>query len=182
MSKIKIHVFTIADYEEEEIWLRRQHQQGLRFVKTIAPCFYVFEECTPEDVVYRLDFQNCRAGSDYKQMFADYGWEYAGSCTGWLFFRKPASQIRQENDGEIFSDGQSKVEMIRHVMKTRMFPLIVIFFCLLLPNWVRAFSGTLGRVDTFLIGVFSSMIVLYLYLIGHCGRKLMKLREKYQKE
>lgn len=182
MNKIKIHVFTIADYEEEELWLRRQHQQGLRFVKIVSPCFFVFEECTPEDVVYRLDYQNSSAGSDYKQMFADYGWEYAGSCAGWLYFRKPASQIRQENDGEIFSDGESKVDMIRHVLKTRMLPLLAIFFCMLLPNCVRAFSGALGRLDAFLIGFFSAVIVLYLYLIIYCGRKLIKLRKKYKSE
>ncbi len=180
MSKVKVHVFSIADYEEEEIWLRRQHQQGLRFIKIVPPCFYVFEECSPEDVVYRLDYQNRSASSDYKQMFQDYGWEYTGSCAGWLYFRKPASQIRQENDGEIFSDGQSKADMIQHVLKTRMMPLLAIFFCLLLLNWVRAFSGSLGKVDAFLIVCFSVLIVLYLCLMIHCGRKLAKLRKKYK--
>lgn len=182
MSKVKIHVFSIADYEEEEIWLRKQHQQGLRFVKTVPPCFYIFEECTPEDVVYRLDYQNCSARSDYKQIFEDYGWEYTGNCAGWLYFRKPASEIRQENDGEIFSDDQSKVDMIQLVLKTRMIPLLAVFFCLLIPNCVRASTGSLGNVDIFLTVFFSAMIVLYLYLIIHCGRKLMKLREKYKHE
>lgn len=27
--KTEIKIFTIADYEEEEIWLREQHRQGL---------------------------------------------------------------------------------------------------------------------------------------------------------
>lgn len=180
MSKVKIHFFTIADYEEEEIWLRKQHQQGLRFVKMVPPCFYVFEECTPEDVVYRLDYKNSSASSDYKQMFQDYGWEYAGNCAGWLYFRKRASEIRQENDGEIFSDVQSKVDMIQHVLKTRMIPLLLIFFCCLIPNWVRFFSGSLGKADYFLMAFFSALVVLYLFLIIHCGRKLVKLRGKYK--
>ncbi len=182
MSKVKIHVFSIADYEEEEIWLRKQHRQGLRFIKIVPPCFYVFEECTPEDVVYRLDYQNRSASSDYKQIFQDYGWEYAGNCSGWLYFRKPASEVQQENDGEIFSDTQSKVDMIQHVVNTRMIPLLVIFFCCLLPNWVRSLNGSLGKVDYFLMVFFSGLIVLYLLLILHCGRKLMKLREKYRQE
>ncbi len=182
MSKVKIHVFSISDYEEEEVWLRKQHRQGLKFVKMVPPCFYVFEECSPEDVVYRLDYQNASASSDCKQIFQDYGWEYTGSCAGWLYFRKPASEIQHENDGEIFSDGQSKVDMIQHVLKTRISPLLAIFFCLLIPNLVRAFSGSLGKVDYFLIAFFSAMVIIYLYLIIHCGRKLMKLREKYKTE
>ncbi len=180
MSKVKIRFFTIADYEEEEIWLRKQHRQGLRFVKIVPPCFYVFEECTPEDVVYRLDYKNSSASSDYKQMFHDYGWEYAGDCVGWLYFRKRSSEIQQENDGEIFSDGQSKADMIRHVLKTRMIPLLLIFFCCLLPNWVRFFSGLLGKFDYLFMALFSALIVLYLFLIIHCGRKLTKLRGKYK--
>lgn len=180
MSKVKIHFFTIADYEEEEIWLRKQHQQGLRFVKMVPPCFYVFEECTPEDVVYRLDYKNSSASSDYKQMFQDYGWEYVGDCVGWLYFRKCSSEIQQENDGEIFSDVQSKADMIQHVLKTRMIPLLLIFFCCLIPNWVRSFSGSLGKADYFLMALFSALVVLYLFLIIHCGRKLVKLRGKYK--
>ena len=57
MSKTKtfLRLFTIADYEEEEQWLRSQHQKGWKLQKIYFPCFYVFEECQPEDVVYRLD-------------------------------------------------------------------------------------------------------------------------------
>lgn len=47
MSKTKtfLRLFTIADYEEEEQWLRSQHQKGWKLQKIYFPCFYVFEEC-----------------------------------------------------------------------------------------------------------------------------------------
>lgn len=179
MSKIKIRFFTIADYEEEELWLREQHKNGLRFVKIIVPCFYVFEECTPEDVVYRLDYKNGKQNSDYMQMFADYGWEYFTSCTGWLYFRKSASEIHAENDGEIFSDSVTKTDMIEHVIKTRMIPIFVIFLCCILPNWIRAIMGHLDSSGYFFSIMFTVLMVVYLFLIIYCGLKLRKLRKKY---
>lgn len=175
-KKMKIRFFTIADYEEEEIWLREQHQKGWKLENMIIPCFYFFEKCEPEDVVYRLDYKNCKGTSDYMQMFSDYGWEYFCQCTGWLYFRKPVSQMDSEQDGEIFSDSESKLEMIRHIMKTRMFPLIVIFLCCLLPQ----FTNVMGeRGEVVLKTIFSLLFLLYLYLFVHCGYKLWRLQRKF---
>ena len=58
MRKTLVRFFTIADYEEEELWLRKQHRNGLKLVKMTPPFFFTFEECTPEDVIYRLDYRN----------------------------------------------------------------------------------------------------------------------------
>lgn len=182
MSKTKLRYFTIADYEEEEIWLRNQHKNGLRLVKIVPPCFYIFEECTPEDVIYRLDYKNGSQSSEYIQIFRDYGWEYFEECVGWMYFRKPASQVETENDGEIFSDAQSKIDMIHHVIKTRMIPIFIIFLCCVIPNWVNAISGNLATPGNFFGIAFTVLMVLYLYLIISCGRKLRKLRKKYQQK
>ena len=91
MRKTLVHFFTIADYEEEEIWLRKQHKAGWKLVKMTPPCFFTFEECVPEDVIYRLDYKNSEQTEEYMQMLGDFGWEYCGKCLGWLYFRKPAS-------------------------------------------------------------------------------------------
>lgn len=179
MTKTEIRFFTIADYEDEERWLREQHNRGLKLVRTVMPCFFIFEQCPPEDVVYRLDFRNYREGGDYIQLFRDYGWEYFNSCMGWLYFRKPASEIDTANDGEIFSDDVSRVDMIRHIMRTRMLPVLIIFLCCVLPNWSIAMAGGLG---SFFAGVFSALLLVYLYLIIHCGLKLRKLKQKYSGE
>ncbi len=180
MSKMKLHFFTVADYEEEEIWLRNHHKNGLRFVKFIPPCFFLFEPCTPEDVIYRLDYKNGKQSSDYVQIFSDYGWEYLDSFGGWFYFRKPASEIQIESDGEIFSDAASKADMIRHIIQTRMLPLFLIFLSCVLPNWFTSFSGDLGATRTFFTILSSSLLVLYLYLLIHCGRKLKKRKDEYE--
>jgi hypothetical protein len=66
--KTLVRFFTIADYEEEEIWLREQHKNGWKLVKTDVPCFYIFESYAPEDVVYRLNFKKNREDRDYLQI------------------------------------------------------------------------------------------------------------------
>ena len=57
MRKKFIRFFTIADYKEEERWLREQHKQGWKLVRMTVPCFYTFESCEPQDVIYRLDYK-----------------------------------------------------------------------------------------------------------------------------
>ena len=97
MRKTVIRFFTIADYEEEEIWLREQHNSGWKMVKLTKPCFYVFESCEPCDMVYRLDFKDTADSGEYMQMARDFGWEHFESCMGWLYFRKPADDTEQES-------------------------------------------------------------------------------------
>ncbi len=71
-TKLKIRFFTIADYIEEEIWLRKMHNEGWKLVKMVPPCFYKFEKCEPEDVIYRLDFKDNTENPDYmKIMISD---------------------------------------------------------------------------------------------------------------
>ena len=96
MSECKtvLRFFTIADYEEEEQWLHQQHSRGWKLVKMIPPCFYRFEKCQPEDVVYRLDYQNGQENGNYFQMFHDYGWEYLGQCVGKEAIRRTAPCFR----------------------------------------------------------------------------------------
>lgn len=106
-KKTVVRFFTIADYEKEEIWLHNQHMNGWKLVKMIPPCFFIFEKCTPAEVAYRLDYKNNSETSNYFQIFRDYGWEYIGRCVGWLYFRKPSTEVDSERDGEIFSDNES---------------------------------------------------------------------------
>ncbi len=173
--KTWIRFFTIADYEDEEQWLRAQHKRGWKLVKTVLPCFYIFERCTPEDVVYRLDYRNCTETDDYLQIFRDYGWEYFNRCMGWLYFRKPVSETDAEQDSEIFSDDVSRLDMLSHVVNTRMLPLVIVFLCCLLPNFIRSSDEPTSSVFI----AFGVLMLLYLYLFAHCGLKLRRLRKKY---
>lgn len=173
-TKYKVRYYTIADFNEEEAWLREEHKKGWKLTKTIFPCVYRFEKCKPEDVIYRLDYKNFNETSDYMQMVQDYGWEYVGKCIGWLFFRKPASKVTTENDGEIFSDNASRVNMLQHIIKTRMLPILIIFMCCVLPNVLRVFDENVSNVFAVFWGV---MLAIYVYLLMHCGLKLRNLKK-----
>lgn len=80
-TKTMIRFFTIADYEEEEIWLHEQHKNGWKLHKMIPPCLYIFEKCTPEDVIYRLDYKNGAENANYFQLFTDYGWSTSAAAS-----------------------------------------------------------------------------------------------------
>ena len=181
MRKTLVRMYTIADYEEEEIWLREQHRNGWKIVKMTPPCFYTFESCEPEDVIYRLDYRNSEQTEEYMQMMADFGWEYFGKCFGWLYFRKPAEDAESEEDGELFSDNASRVSLVSHVIKTKLLPLCVIFLCCVVPNVIKFINGGVqDGADMFFGILFSILFVIYVYLILHCGLKLGKLKRKFQ--
>ena len=177
MSKTMIRFFTIADYEEEEIWLRKQHQSGLKLVKMTTPCFYTFEPCEPQDVIYRLDYKNSGQTEEYMQMLRDFGWEYFAHCCGWLYFRKPADEVEAEQEGELFSDNASRVDLVEHVVKTRLLPVTAIFLCCVIPGFVR--TTTEGEAGVGIL--FGILFVLYIFVIVYCGTKLRKIRAKYDR-
>ena len=181
MRKTFFRYYTIADYEDEEIWLREQHRTGWKLVSMTPPGFYVFESCMPEDVIYRLDYKNSEQSEEYLQMMQDFGWEYFEHCFGWLYFRKPAAEVNSEEEGELFSDPESRVDMVNRIVQTRMLPIAVIFLCCVLPNLIQAINGNLSVYSGFFGGFFGVMFVLYMYIIIHSGIKLKQIRDRYRK-
>ena len=75
-DRVRFRFWTITDYEEEEQFLREQHREGWRLKRYFLPGFYLFDRCTPEDVVYRLDFDQAVKGEKmgYLKMYQDYVW------------------------------------------------------------------------------------------------------------
>ena len=126
--------FTIYEHEKEQEYLRSMHQSGWKFVRVSGLCIYQFEKCTPEDVIYQLDYnqEGLAHKEEYVQMFRDCGWEYLQDYVGYSYFRKSAA----ETDGaeEIFCDDQSRLQMMERVFKGRLVPLLVLFCTVLLPQ------------------------------------------------
>lgn len=127
----KLNFFTIIQYEEEAVWLRKMQKQGWKFSGVTMPFFYHFEKCEPQDFVYQLDYNKDGSNPEYVKMFEDCGWEYITDCMGYSYFRKPAEALTSsEADGtnEIFCDYESRLDMLRRIFRGRMLPLFVIFF------------------------------------------------------
>lgn len=182
-DKVLFRLLTVTDYEEEERFLREEHKKGWKLRRYILPGFYVFDKCRPEDVVYRLDFE--QAGKEdrpgYLQLYRDYGWEYFLTVNGFSYFRKPADFVDTEEETEIFSDNASKLDMIMKVFKWKMVPLMVVFLCCLLPQLVMQYSRWReGDPDGKLFTViFFILFLVYVVLFIHCGRGILRLRKKY---
>lgn len=161
--KLKFGWFTIAQWKEEEAWLRKQRLNGWAFVSFAPPCFYTFRQCEPEDVVYQLDYnqEGAKGKADYIQMFRDCGWEYLTDSMGYSYFCKPASQMKEPE--EIFCDDQSRLDMIHRVFKGRMVPLLIIFFCLIVPQLFHTYDRASDDVALKVIFyLYVSMFVIYL--------------------
>ena len=63
-KKREFRYFTINNHKKEEEYLRRMHNSGWRFVKVTGLGVYHFESCTPEDVVYQLDYAAENKGAE----------------------------------------------------------------------------------------------------------------------
>lgn len=159
--KKEIKFFNIVQYEEEAQYLRDMHKSGWKFVKMTGLGMYHFESCEPEDVVYQLDYnqEGLKHKEEYVQMFKDCGWEYLQDAFGYSYFRKPASEMNGEE--HIFCDDESRMEMLNRVFKGRLIPLIVLFCCCLLPQFI---NSTFFYHSPVLTGFLGAVIGLYLVI------------------
>ena len=171
-TKKEFRYFNIFQYQKEQEYLRRRHQEGWRFVKVSGLGVYHFEACTPEDVVYQLDYnqEGLAHKEEYVQIFRDCGWEYLQDYAGYSYFCKPAS--RMEGEEEIFCDDQSRLEMMERVYKGRMVPLLVIFFACLMPQFVIHLTSGHYGVAVFLGAALGIYIVVFAgFAIAYYRRK-----------
>ena len=168
--KAELRFFSIANWKQEQEYLRKQSNSGWRFVNVNALGLYHFEKAEPEDVVYQLDYnpEGLTHKAEYVQMFRDCGWEYLQDYAGYSYFRKPISAMN--GDEEIFCDDASRMDFINRVFKGRMLPLLAIFFCLIIPQMFLA-AGSAAR------GVFIVLGVIYLIIFSVFAFQYCKCRK-----
>lgn len=140
-KKVAFKFFTICQYQQEEEYLTSMHEKGWKFTKIIFPGFYHFEKCEPGKVTYRLDYnqEGLKNKAEYVQMFSDCGWNYLFDFAGYSYFCKEGDM--DQEDGEIFCDDSSRLDMMKRVFKGRIIPLIPLFACVVLP---QLFANTVG--------------------------------------
>lgn len=183
--KKEIKFFLLSDYEKEEEYLTDMHKSGWKLKNVSYGSVYIFEKCEPENVVYRLDFAEDKEKdlSCYIAMFGEYGWEYIQNVNGYSYFRKRAEGLAEE-DTEIFSDSESRLEMVKKIINTKLMPVWVIFTAILIPNFVKAIMHGFDHIPfhTVLTVLFVFLFVGYSYVIIHCEIEFLKLKKKYTKE
>lgn len=178
----KLGWFTVPEWEREQEWLRKQHKKGWKLINATIPCFYRFEECTPEDVVYQLDYnqEGLDNRGDYFQMFHDCGWEYVTEMAGYSYFRKPVSAMNNDEEENIFSDDASKMDMIHRVFNGRVRVLLVIFFCTIIPQLFMQFNNhsEAGMVLFWVLAIFFVMYITAFIKFAVVYWKVKKRMEK----
>lgn len=165
-TKTEFKYFTVMNYKQEEAYLRKMHNSGWALSRIIPPCVYCFTECTPEDVVYQLDYNtgDSKNKDAYVQMFKDLGWDYLLDCMGYSYFKKPVAQMTGRE--EIFCDDASRLDMMKRVLQGRGYPLLCVFFVMILPQLFmltsHASSGSFqkGLAITFLV-LFAIYVVIF---------------------
>ena len=114
-------------------------------------------------------------------MFSDNGWELLWSVNGFSIFRKERASASESNN-EIFSDNESRLQMLQKIQQRRLLPVIIIFLCAVVPNFVKGLNGMFGTslADNIITAIFSLMFVLYIYIFIKSFIKMKKLKEKLQ--
>ncbi len=179
-KKTEARIFTIADWEKEEQYLRRRHCEGWKFVKVNLPGFYHFVKCSPEDVVYQLDYnqEGLAHKDEYVQMFEDCGWEYIQDFGGYSYFRKAVSQMRGEEG--IFCDDESRLDMMRRMFAGRYLPMLVILALLILPNLFAQFQSQDADAPV-LLALFLILLAVYMWALVSFGYRYWKLNKWLRK-
>ena len=177
----KFRWFSVPEWEKEEKWLRSQHSKGLKLVDAMIPGIYTFEKCTPEDVVYQLDFnqEGLENREEYVQMFKDCGWNYVTEMAGYTYFRKAVADMKDEEEN-IFSDDASKMDMIERVFKGRVGVLIILFCGVIVPQlfmqWNNSSSVGMAPFVCFLV-----LFVVYLIIFIKFVVMYLKVKERLER-
>ena len=176
-TRTEIRFFNIMQYEKEQVYLSRMHKSGWKFTGISALCVFHFERCEPEEVVYQLDYnqEGVAHKEEYVRMFEDCGWEYIQDYMGYSYFRKPMSEAGEEEG--IFCDDESRLEMMNRVFRGRLTPLIVIFICILLPQFV---SNSLNHHPVISV-IFAILIILYLGIFAAFASHYLAFRRNVKK-
>lgn len=129
-KKTKIRIFTIAEFKDEEEWLREQHRNGWKLAIVVLGCIYKFEKCQSEDVIYRIDFKSVDETRKNMPVYTHYGWEYIGNSSIKQYFRTLASEYHFENECKVFPDIASMIKMIQEENKLVLISNFTVFFLL----------------------------------------------------
>lgn len=182
-DKTEMKYFTLSEYEEEEQYLNQMAWRGYLFEKVTLPGVYHFRKTAPVNMIYRLDFNPKKKDEwdSYKQMYQDYGWAYIQDLNEYSYFCKVAEADEEAN--EIFSDNQSRIDMMDRIIRKKMLPIIAIFLCCVIPQAVRMASGIYtDRLSVAFYILWLALIVLYVYLITRITAGVARLRKKYEVE
>lgn len=173
--------FTIFNHEAEEKYLRQKANRGW-LLDDIRWLFqYRFVKAAPRDRIYRLDhpsgrpFERQDDRDEYLQMYEDFGWHHQMEWMGFDYFWTE----HPDAGDEIFSDTESKNNMLRRVFITRILLLLVLFGAVLLPQLWDAVKEVKDGAP-WSVPVYGVLVlgIVYLILILYLVYRLIRLNRE----
>ena len=132
-------------------------------------------------MVYKLDFnpQSAVEKDSYVQLYADYGWEYLQDLNEYSYFRKSVSNT-DDHDMDIFSDNQSKLEMLKRIFLKKLVPVLAIFLlCVVFPVMSMVGGGGNSAWNRGFLVFWAILFLVYLAIFIHCGIGFYRLKKNY---
>ena len=189
-KKIVYRIFTIADYDRENLYVREMHAKGWKLRKVsysilLLAVKYTFEKCQPEQVPYQLDFYPMKTSekTSYLQLFKDCGWEHITDFNGFSYFRKAHSEIESDAEFEIYNDAAGKLDMVHRILRLRLLP-VLFFLSMLIPLFFKllserdVFSGLVFLLTIIDCVLLFALVVQISYIFWRLFQKWKELSDK----
>lgn len=158
--KFTVHrLFFVWDFEKEDQWLNEMAAKGMNLT-SVGFCTYVFEEGTPGEYQYHLEwlkkFPGHAESVAYIRFLEGTGIEHIGSFKKKAYFRKKAC------DGafDLFSDLDSRIELL-----TRFFPLMGLLLIILAAGVAQSIVAVARYEEAF--SAMALMLCIYV-LMFYC--------------
>ncbi|MDN6640505.1 MAG: DUF2812 domain-containing protein [Tetragenococcus halophilus] len=176
MKKV-FKIFTVDNFEKEEIYLRKMAKKGWQFKKYQGLKYY-FEKEKPQDIYYRIDYHGSDDGdkNEYLQLFRDSGWEpifFLPILDGeWVYFKKNGDE---PGSTEIFTDASSKIQLFRK-LKKRWLRFAMFFVCAFIPLLVISVILRNPVLFFLLVVILGANIFLYGKMALNLTKKIQELQ------
>lgn len=166
INKKQFRIFTILDFDKEEEYLHEMHLKGWKYSRNRF-CFFYFEECQPEDVLYRV-FDK-KLGKKYHHQLGNLkagSWELVETGSS-LVFRKAVSDLLP--DDEVFCKD----------LKFR-WALVIIRLRASITALLGGFLACLVLYRETLSQSFFVIYVLYVLMFSYLIYGFFRLKRKYK--
>ena len=167
-SRVEFRIFTIIDLDKEEEYLHEMHLKGWRY-RTSCFGFFYFEECQPEDVLYRV-FDKKLSKKYHHQLgnLKDGGWELVETGSS-LVFRKAVSDLLP--DDEVFcKDLEFRWALVILRLRASITALLGgLLACLVL------YRETLSQCCFVIFALYALMISYLIYSFYRLKKKYLKI-------
>lgn len=175
-QKTVLKLFFAWQDQKEERWLEEMAAQGW-LLKKYTFLRYHFTAAERAEYIYRLDYKTTsdKDIAEYKEIFAQSGWEHVCSYMGWQYLRIPRDQFTVD----IYSDKSSRIEKMRRLAAYALGILLPMFVIVVVIGFPGRAETAFERYHlTFLNFLFPILFILMIISLILNGIWLIKLSNR----